>query len=148
MKSKSHHDFEVHWIFGALALTLLVVAFVFSGLPFHLNWPRLAALYWIGLAARAILLSALFYAIQFPKRAFLPIVWRYREQKARIPIFALFSIWMIYSFGPVTGVVIVLDGVILSEVLDRCRGSLDEIAKLGRQVFPPAIYLFFGLLAV
>jgi len=145
---KSHYQFELHCIFSALALTMLVLAFALSGLPFNLNWPRLAALYWVGLAARAILLSALFYAIQFPKRAFLQIGWRYREQKARIPIFALFAIWMIYSFGPVTGVVIVLDGLILSEVLDRCRGSLNEIAKLGRQVFPPAIYLFLGLLAV
>ena len=145
---KFQHDFELHWIFSAAALMLLITAFVLSGLPFHLNWPRLVALYWVGLAARAILLGALFYAIQFPKEAFLPMVWRYREQKARIPIFALFAIWMIYSFGPLTGVVIVLDGLVLSEVLDRCRGSLHKIAELARKVFPPAIYLFFGLLAV
>ncbi|HWY22001.1 MAG TPA: phosphatase PAP2 family protein [Candidatus Acidoferrum sp.] len=105
--------------------------------------------FWGGMAVRAIFAGALLYLIGFPLSQTVRPVWaRYREQKARIPVFAIFATWMLLQFGIEVGGMIVVDGLVLAEILDRSQGSLKTMAGILRSVVPPAVYLFFGLVAM
>jgi PAP2 superfamily len=139
----------LHWIVTACAGVLLVAACHFEGLPLRLNWPLLIRAFWGGMSVGAIFAAALLYLIGFPLSQTVKPVWmHYKQQKARIPVFLVFATWMVLHFGVVLGGIVVFDGLVLAELMDRSRGSLDTIAAALRSVAEPAVYLFFGLVAV
>ena len=128
---------------------MLLAATRLAHLPLRVNWTMFIWAFWGGMAVRAIFAGALLYLIGFPLSQTVKPVWaRYREQKARIPIFVIFATWMLLQFGIEVGGMIVVDGLVLAEILDRSRGSLKTMAGILRSVVPPAVYLFFGLVAM
>ena len=142
-------DVDLHWIITACAGVLLVVGCHFEGLPLRVNWRMFIGAFWGAMAVRAIFAATLLYLIGFPLSRTVKPVWiRYREQRARIPAFAIFAIWMLLQFGVALGGMIVVDGLVLAELMDRSRGSLDTMATALRSVAWPAVYLFFGLVAM
>jgi PAP2 superfamily protein len=139
----------LHWIVAACAGVLLVAACQLEGLPLRLNWPLLMRAFWGGMTVGAIFAATVFYLIGFPLSQTVRPVWiHYKQQKLRIPVFVVFATWMLLHFGVSLGGVIVFDGLVLAELMDRSRGSLDTIATVLRSVAGPAVYLFFGLVAV
>jgi PAP2 superfamily protein len=139
----------LHWIVTASAGVLLVVGCHFEGLPLRVNWPLLIRAFWGGMTVGAIFTATLLYVIGFPLSQTVKPVWiHYKQQKARIPVFLVFATWMLLHFGVALGGIIVFDGLVLAELMDRSRGSLDTIATALRSVAGPAVYLFFGLVAV
>ena len=139
----------LHWIVTACAGVLLVVGCHFEGLPLRVNWRMFIGAFWGGMTVGAIFAATLLYLIGFPLSQTVKPVWiRYRQQRARIPAFAIFAIWMLLQFGVALGGMIVVDGLVLAELMDRSRGSLDTMATALRSVAGPAVYLFFGLVAM
>jgi PAP2 superfamily len=139
----------LHWIVAACAGVLLVAGCRFEGLPLRVNWPLLIRGFWGGMTVGAIFAATLLYLIGFPLSQTVKPVWiHYQQQKARIPVFLVFATWMLLYFGVALGGIIVFDGLVLAELMDRSRGSLDTIATALRSVAGPAVYLFFGLAAV
>ena len=140
---------DLHWIVTACAGALLVVGCHFEGLPLRVNWPMFIGAFWGAMVVRAIFAATLLYLIGFPLSQTVEPVWiRYRQQPARIPAFAIFAIWMLLQFGVELGGMIVVDGLVLAELMDRSRGSLETMATALRSVAWPAVYLFFGLVAM
>ena len=140
---------DLHWIITACAGALLVVACHFEGLPLRVNWPLFIGAFWGGMALRAIFAATLLYLIEFPPSQTIEPAWiRYKRQKARIPAVAVFATWMLLQFGIAVGGMIVVDGLVLAELMDRSRGSLDTIMKVLRSLVWPTVYLFFGLVAM
>ncbi len=140
---------DLHWIVTACAGVLLLVGSHLAGLPLRVNWRLFIGAFWGGMAVRAIFAATLLYLIGFPLSQTVKPVWiRYQQQKARIPAFAIFATWMLMQFGGALGGMIVVDGLALGELMDRSLGSLDTIAKVLRSVAWPAVYLFFGLVAM
>ena len=128
---------------------LLVIGCRAAKLPLNINWNFFIASYWGGLAVRALFLATLLYVIGFPAAETVVPVWkRYCSEKARYLVFAVFAAWMILQFGFELGLMIVVDGIALAELIDRTNGSLDRIKGALSSVLPSAIYLFFGLVAM
>src|SRR5437016_1215142 len=46
------------------------------------------------------------------------------------------------------GGMVVVDGMVITELMDRTSGSLESISKILRAIFWPAVYLFCGLVAM
>jgi hypothetical protein len=139
----------LYWIVTACSGVLLVVGCHFEGLPLRLNWPLLIRAFWGGMTVGAIFAATLLYLIGFPLSQTVRPVWiHYKQQKLRIPVFVVFATWMLLHFGVALGGVIIVDGLVLAELMDRSRGSFDMIAAVLRSVAGPAVYLFFGLVAV
>jgi hypothetical protein len=140
---------DLHWIVTACAGVLLIVVCHFEALPLRVNWRMFLSAFWGAMAVRAIFAATLLYLIGFPLSQTVKPVWiHYKEQRARIPAFAIFAIWMLLQFGIALGGMIVVDGLVLAELVDRSHGSLDTIATVLRSVACPAVYLFFGLVAM
>ena len=141
--------FDLHWIITACAGLLLLAATRVAHLPLRVNWSMFIWTFWGGMTLRAIFAGALLYVIGFPlSQTVEPVLARYREQKARIPVFVVFATWMLLQFGIEVGGMIVVDGLVLAEILDRSKGSLETMAAILRSVALPAVYLFFGLVAM
>jgi len=140
---------DFHWILSACAGGFLLVGGHLAGLPLRVDWRLFIGAFWGGMAVRAIFAATLLYLIGFPlSQTVSPFLLRYKQQKARIPAFAIFAVWMLLQFGIEVGGMIVVDGLVLAEFIDRSRGSIDTIAKVLRSVALPAVYLFFGLVAM
>jgi PAP2 superfamily len=140
---------DLHWIITACGGALLVIGLRLAGLPLRVNWRLFVWAFWGNMAVRAIFAATLLYVIGFPLSETVKTVWlRYKEQKARIPVFLIFATWMFLQFGFSFGAMIVVDGLVLAELMDRSRGSLNTVANVLRSVAWPAVYLFFGLVAM
>jgi hypothetical protein len=106
--------FDLHWIVTACAGALLLVASHLAGLPLRVNWRMFIGAFWCGMAVRAIFAATLLYVIGFPLSQTVKPAWdRYRQQKARLPAFAIFAVWMLLQFG------VELGGMIVSST-DSC----------------------------
>jgi hypothetical protein len=140
---------DLHWIVTACAGVLLLVGSHLAGLPLRVNWRMFIGAFWGGMGVRAIFAATLLYLIGFPLSQTVKPAWdRYKQQRARIPAFVIFAAWMLLQFGVEVGGMIVVDGFVLAELIDRSRGSHDTISKILRSVASPAVYLFFGLVAM
>jgi len=140
---------DLHWIVTTCAGLLLVVGCYFEGLPLRVNWHFFISAFWGGMTVQAIFAATLLYLIGFPLSQTVKPVWaRYKQQKARIPVFAIFATGMVLHFGGVRGGMIAVDGLVIAELMDRSQGSLDTIVNALRSVAWPAVYLFFGLVAM
>lgn len=140
---------DLHWIVTACAGVLLLAGSYLTGLPLRVEWRMFIGAFWGGMAVRAIFAATLLYVIGFPLSQTVKPAWiRYKQQKVRIPAFAIFAAWMFLQFGVEVGGMIVVDGFVLAELIDRSHGSLDTISKMLRSVVWPAAYLFFGLVAM
>jgi len=137
---------NTHWALSALFLIGLVSGFHQLRLPFNVNWERMFSAYWGGLAVRAMFCTVLLYVIGFPlDRTVKPLWHRYLSQKPRFLVLVLFSAAMLWEFGPALGVVVVVDGIALAELFDRCQDDLDSILGFIKSLMPASAYLFFGL---
>jgi PAP2 superfamily len=146
-----HHarGIDLHWIITACAGLLLVAGFHFAGLPMRVDWQLFISAFWGAMVVRSIFAATLLYVIGFPfSQTIKPVLARYKEQKARIPALAIFAVWMILEFHVKGGGMIVVDGLALAEFMDRSRGSLDTVTNALKSLVGPAVYLFFGLVAM
>ena len=148
-RSVNAEQIDLHWIITASAGALLLAGFHFAGLPLSVKWGQFVAPYWVGNGARAIFAATLLYLIQFPlAETVKPVLMHYRRNLVRIPIFIIFAIGMILHFGVEVGVIFATDALVLAELMDRSGGLFDVIVKPFRSILWPAVYLFFGLVAM
>jgi hypothetical protein len=147
-KNHERQYLPIHWCLVALALLLLIPAFVYSHLAPSVDWANLLGQYWIGLGVRAVFCAVILYVVQWPKQTLLPVWNRYRKEPLRFVGASIFAAFMFRIFGPALGWVVLIDGLALAEILDRTDGSLDRISNLLRPLAWPAIYLFVGLVAM
>ena len=150
--SESLHLFPVraaHFLVPAICGVILVPAFWIQKLPLHIDWPRFLGAYWGGLGVRALFTASVLFVIGFPTHETLRPMWaRYRAQRVRILILAIFVVAMVWEFGWQLGGMVVVDGLVITELMDRTSGSLESISKILRAIFWPAVYLFCGLVAM
>jgi PAP2 superfamily len=140
---------NVHWFLSGILAAAIVPAFLSVHLPLAVNWGRLIPIYWVGLAVRAVLVAVVLFVVGFPlEQTLRPLFIHYKNQKSRIPFFVLFAAGMIWKFGLITGITLVVLGVALAELVDRANGDLVHLWHQFRPVFPPAAYFFFGLILV
>jgi hypothetical protein len=140
---------NTHWILTVFFILALIPAFRAAHLPLAVSWQRLLSAYWGGLAARAIFCAVLLWVIGFPlERTLKPLYARYMSQKARFLFLFPFAAAMIWEFGLGLGTMVIVDGMALAEILDRCQGNLESITNLLRPLLPASVYLFAGLVMV
>jgi len=140
---------NVHWLVSALLVALIVPAFLSAHLPLAVNWGRLIPIYWVGLSVRSIFLAAILFLIGFPRQVTLQPLWNhFKQQKARLPFFVLFAAAMVWRFGVITGIMLVVLAAVVAELVDRAKGNLWVICRQTLPIFAPALYFFLGLILV
>ena len=148
-RSVNAEQIDLHWILTGAAAVLLGFGFLFAGLPLRVDWKSFVVPFWVGMGVRAIFAATLLYLIGFPfSETIALLLARYKQQKSRIPVFAVFAVWMLMQFGFAIGGMIVIDGLALAELFDRAHGSLDTVRGILGSVVWPATYLFFGLVGM
>jgi hypothetical protein len=140
---------EFHWIVSCLCAVFVIPAFLAVKLPLSVNWSRLLTIYWVGLSLHSVVFAVLLIVIGLPLRQTLGPVWtHYKAQKARLVFFLVFAVVMILEFGLISGFVLMVVAIVLTEIVDRTRGDLDAIVRLLKPLLLPSIYLFLGLVMV
>jgi hypothetical protein len=139
----------LHWVgTGVLALAL-VPAFRMAGLPLRFNWIFFLARFWIGLTAQAVCAAALLYLLVSPVRRNLQLLGEhYRAQPLRLIFLALFALVLVRELGPVYGLMLLVELIVLIEYFDRVRGDRARLGRAARSILIPGAYLFVGLILV
>ena len=120
--------------------------FAMGRLPFRIDFGEFASAYWGGTAARAIFAAVLLCIAGLPFHQTLSPIWRrYKQQKIRIVPLTLFVIWMIWLFGICLGLIVVIDGLALAELLERRKAEFQGALF---DIFLPSMYFFCGILLV
>jgi PAP2 superfamily len=127
-----------------LLLLLLIPAFLRSGLPPRINWSGFLAAYW-GLSWRSVCIAALLLTLVSPLQVVSDLWQRYWNQKARLPVLAVFAAAMFGEFGWVLGFMVIVNGIAAAEWFDRAKGDLDLLKRDAINVAVPAVYFFCGL---
>jgi hypothetical protein len=139
----------LHWILSALLLLGVAPAFHAVGLQFIFDWHRLLTIYWIGLTAQSLLVTAFLCIVAFPLQQTLIPFWnRCRKDKLRLPLLVAFGGFMFWQFGWAIGLMLTVDVLMVIEVLDRIPGGRKMIWRLATNIVLPAAYFFVGLLLV
>src|SRR5437867_4951143 len=101
---------------------------------------------------QSIPLLLVLYLIGFPRqKTFGPLWNHYANQKPRLIIITVFTCLMAWEFGLVAAIVLTIFTVILLEIVDRTKGSLQilsEWMKAASAALGPAVYLFAGFVLV
>ena len=131
---------------SAIAMLMLIPAFLWARLPLRIDVIGMGAAYWGGTAVRATFVAVVLSVAGLPLRETLvPLVTRYWKEKARFLALAVLSAWMYWIFGFWFGLAVVIDAIALAELLDRRK---DRFASALGDIFVPSAYLFAGLLLV
>lgn len=140
---------NAHWLITLLLAIALIPAFAAAKLPYHINWFDLLDLYWVSLAARSILVAAIFYVLTFPKQETLVPVWKhYRAQKPRLVVLAVFGWAMVWEHGWGSGLTLVVDAIALAELLDRGHENPGTLRRVLSNFLVPATYVFLVMVLV
>lgn len=138
-----------HWVVTGLLLAALIPAYYLLGLPLQIDWSTFLGIYWIGQTVHSIFAAVLLYIVAFPlKETLIPVWHRYRNEKLRFVLACCFIVPMIWGFGWSIGIMIVLDGLAIIELIDRTRSQPGGFSEAVRRVFFAALYLFVGLILV
>lgn len=130
----------------AVLSLLLIPAFIAARVPFRLNFPEFAALYWGALAVRSAFVTALLVIAGFPlRRTLLPFLRRYWRQKLRILIALAVAIELSCAFGLRFGLILAVAALALAELMERKRARFESTLV---DVFWPGLYLFCGMIVV
>lgn len=136
----------IHWFATASMAASIIPMFRLSGLPLGIDLVGMATTYWCVLSFQAVFLATLLYVVGLPiDQTLIPVIQRYRQQKLRLPFLMVVLICLSYWFPWSTVVMLAIDMLALTELLDRGPAL---IGKRTLDVLIPAGYLFFGLLLV
>lgn len=140
-----------HWLFTTVLATCLIPAFFYLNLPLNFEWNTYLTIFSaIGLQTIPLLIAL--YLIGFPLReTFGPLWSHYSNQKPRLIIIAAFAVMMAWEFGVFISALLTVFTVILLEIVDRTKGSLQVVAgwmKAASALCGPAAYLFAGFMLV
>src|SRR5438093_6706165 len=140
-----------HWLFTAVLAVCLIPAFFYFNLPLKFEWNTFLSIF-SGIGMQSIPLLLVLYLIGFPRqKTFGPLWNHYANQKPRLIIITLFTCLMAWEFGLVAAIVLTIFTVILLEIVDRTKGSLQilsEWMKAASAALGPAVYLFAGFVLV
>ncbi len=127
----------------------MIPAFAAAKLPLHISWARFFSDYWIYLTLTSTFVATFLCLAGFPLRmTLLPLWHRYWSQKAKFVFLALFGVAMVWEFGSVVGLLLIVDTIALIEIVDRKQWDLHRLTELALAVFLPATYLFAGLVVL
>lgn len=130
----------------ALLSTCVISAFVFARIPFRIDLGTFISAYWGGTAAQGIFAAVLLCVAGLPFGQTLLSTWsHYSRQKTRFVALAVFGTWMFWLFGFCLGLIVIIDGLALAELLERRKAEFQSALY---DVFSPALYFFLGILLV
>ena len=130
----------------ALLSLLLIPAFILARLPFRIDLAGFASSYWGGTFARSAFLAVLLYILGFPfQQTLLPTLRRYRNEKARIAIALILTLWLCWILGPGLGLIITVDALAAAELMERKKEAFERVLA---DLFWPGLYLFFGVILI
>ncbi len=118
----------------------------YFNLPFQFDWAGSAFQFWVLLAARAIFAAVILFLIGFPATAWIPILRKFFQQKARVVLFTMFSAGLCWGLGWRHGLLAAVDFFAILEFRAHFSGS--KVLRATANVLLPAAYLFAGLLLV
>ena len=139
-------SYHLHWVIALLMAIAVVPLFRSIGAPLQIDFTGMAGAYWIGTAAHALFVAVVLAVLGLPwQQTVQPLLNRYRQQKMRLPFLLIFAVWMLWLFGWSLGLVVIVDGIAVAELLDR---GPDRFGSRIIDVLIPAAYLFFVVLLV
>lgn len=114
--------------------------------PFRIDLGTFIPAYWGGTAAQSIFTAVILCVTGLPFRQTLLPTWRhYSKQKVRFVALAAFGTWMFGLFGFWLGLIVIIDGLALAELLERRKAEFQSDLF---DIFLPALYFFLGILLV
>jgi len=135
-----------YWASGLLILALIPLLRRFN-LPTRFDWAGLAFTYWVLLTAKSIFVATLLYLVGFsPAEAVAPALERVRREKARILLVLAYFVVLGWVLGWLNALILTVDTVAILEVRERFRPN--GLLRSASAIWPPATYLFVGLLLV
>jgi hypothetical protein len=140
---------NLHWVVTVVLALALVPGFRMTGLPLRFNWIFFLARFWIGLTAQAVCAAALLYLLVSPLRRNLQLlVEHYRARPLRLIVLALFGLVLVRELGPIYGLMLLVELIVLIEYFDRIRGDRTKLGRTARSILFPGAYFFVGLILV
>lgn len=134
------------YAFLAILSLLLIPAFILARLPFRMDFLSFAGAYWGGTFARSAFLAVLLYILGCPlEQTLVPVVRRFRAQKARIAIALAIAAGLCSILGVGLGLMVTVDALALGELMERRKKGF-EPALL--DLFLPGLYLFLGVILI
>ena len=141
--SPSITKFDYTFISALLLLTYL--ALKTARLPFRFDLAALAGAYFL-LPLSAVFVAIVLSVIGLPWREILlPALLRFHQQKRVLLVALMAGILMIWSLGPIPGLMMTVEALGLAEFMARREQSFESGLL---DVLIPGIYLFCGLVAV
>ena len=138
---------NLHWVLTSAAIIALVIGLLRSPLLIDRGaWLDIFPTFWVSLSARGIFGAVLLAFIALPPSVTVFPLWkRYSSQKARLVFLLPMSAAMIWQFGWLAGLIVVVDAVALAEFLDRHDWQFKIVQELAVSLLPTATYLFIGV---
>ena len=137
---------NLHWVLTVAFLLALVPLFHRARLPLSIDLAEMAGAYWVGTGVRAVFCAVVLYLLCFPWAVTVaPVLRRLSESKFLLIEIVVFVGAMIWFFGVVLGLEVVIEGIALAELMARRREMFGEALA---DVAIPAAYLFVGIVVV
>jgi hypothetical protein len=122
------------------------VGFLIARLPFRIDLRWFISAYWGGTAVQAMFAAVLLYVAGLPFRQTLLPMWRrYTGQKILFVALAIFGIWMFWLLRFWLGLIVVVEGLALAELLQRRKAEFQSALF---DIFLPSMYFFLGVLLI
>ena len=135
-----------YWATGLLVVGLIPLLKRFN-LPLRFDWAGLVFTYWVLLTEKSIFVATLLYLVGFsPAEAVAPLLQRMRREKARILMVLAYFLLLGWALGWLNALILTVDTVAILELHDGLKPN--GVLRCASAIFPPAAYLFVGLLLV
>jgi hypothetical protein len=122
------------------------VGFMVARLPFRIDLGWFTSAYWGGTAAQAMFAAVLLCIAGLPfDQTLLPMWRRYTGKRILFVALAIFGIWMFWLFGFWLGLIVIIEGLALAELLERRKAEFQSALF---DIFLPSMYFFLGVLLV
>ena len=138
---------NLHWALTAAAMSALAIGLLRSPLAIdRAAWLDIFPTFWVSLAARGIFGAVILALIAFPPElTFFPLWKRYSSQKARFVFLLPMAAAMVWQFGWLAGLIIVIDAVAIAEFLDCHSWRFKTVQEQTLNLLPAATYIFVGV---